>query len=157
MSRASVEQRLWLATAIAVVAGACGAFWVPALARTHGHVPVPLDDVYIHFGFARSAALGHPFAWIPENGYSSGGTSLTYPLALAPGWLLGFRGESSPQTARGLTYSAADVAVPDYSKLNRLVLDEGFPHHLAVAMGDIAEDVRMLCKFLGVKFFSPHD
>jgi L-fucose isomerase-like protein len=71
--------------------------------------------------------------------------------------LLGFRGESSPQTARGLTYSAADVAVPDYSKLNRLVLDEGFPHHLAVAMGDIAEDVRMLCKFLGVKFFSPHD
>ena len=63
--------------------------------------------------------------------------------------LLTFRGESSPQTARGMTYSAADIAVPDYRKLNRLVLDGGFPHHLAVAMGDITEDVRMLCTFLG--------
>jgi hypothetical protein len=73
------------------IAGA--AFLVPALARTGGLAPVPLDDVYIHFGFARSAALGHPFAWLPENGYSSGGTSLTYPLALAPLWLVGLRGE----------------------------------------------------------------
>ena len=71
--------------------------------------------------------------------------------------LLGFRGENSPQTARGMTYSAADIAVSDYSKLNRFVLDEGFPHHLAVAMGDITEDARMLCKFLGVQYCCPHD
>jgi hypothetical protein len=76
-----------------VVAVAALAFWVPAAARARGHFPVPLDDVYIHFGFARSTALGHPFTWIPGNGYSSGGTSLTYPLVLAPGWLIGFRGE----------------------------------------------------------------
>ncbi|APR82006.1 Hypothetical protein A7982_07355 [Minicystis rosea] len=69
------------------------AFWIPGFRRAGGHFPVPLDDVYIHFGFARSAALGHPFAWIPENGYSSGGTSLIWPLVLAPGWLVGFRGE----------------------------------------------------------------
>lgn len=67
------------------------AFWLPGFARTGGHFPVPLDDVYIHFAFARSAALGHPFEWSIGNGYSSGGTSLTYPLVLAPGWLLGFR------------------------------------------------------------------
>src|SRR5262245_14188956 len=87
------EARLWLAATTLLVVGAGAAFWIPAFRRTGGHFPVPLDDVYIHFGFARSAALGHPFAWLPENGYSSGGTSLTWPLVLAPGWLLGLRGE----------------------------------------------------------------
>jgi L-fucose isomerase-like protein len=71
--------------------------------------------------------------------------------------LLGFRGESNPQTSRGLTYSAVDMAVPDYVRLNRLVLDEGFPHHLAVAMSDITDDVRLLCKFLAVRYLTPHD
>jgi hypothetical protein len=86
------EPRLWLLATTLIVAAAGAAFWIPGLRRSAPHFPVPLDDVYIHFGFARSAALGHPFAWIPENGYSSGGTSLTYPLALAPGWILGLRG-----------------------------------------------------------------
>jgi len=75
-----------------VAATAC-AFYLPALRRTHGLWPAPLDDVYIHFGFARSASLGRPFEWIPGNGYSSGGTSLLYPLVLAPGWILGLRGD----------------------------------------------------------------
>ena len=51
----------------------------------------PLDDVFIHFDFARSAARGFPFQWVAGNGYSSGGTSLLYPLLLAPGYWLGFR------------------------------------------------------------------
>jgi hypothetical protein len=42
----------------------------------------PLDDVFIHFDFARSAARGFPFQWVAGNGYSSGGTSLLYPLLL---------------------------------------------------------------------------
>jgi L-fucose isomerase-like protein len=71
--------------------------------------------------------------------------------------LLTFRGESSPETAQGMTYSAADIKVAEYAKLNRLVLEGGFPHHLAVAMGDISEDVRLLCAFLGVGYVSPHD
>ena len=74
-----------------VVLAVGAAFWLPGFQRTNGRFPIPLDDVYIHFAFARSAALGHPFQWTIGNGYSSGGTSLTYPLALAPGWLLGFR------------------------------------------------------------------
>jgi hypothetical protein len=102
----------WLAAAILLVAAAGAAFWIPGLRRAGGHFPVPLDDVYIHFGFARSAALGHPFAWLPENGYSSGGTSLTYPLALAPGWLVGFRGER-------LAIFAALVAVASVVDLAR--------------------------------------
>lgn len=54
----------------------------------------PLDDVFIHFDFARSAARGAPFRWIVENGYSSGGTSLSYPLFLAIGYLAGAKGTS---------------------------------------------------------------
>lgn len=57
-----------------------------------GDWSAPLDDVFIHFDFARSAARGHPFEWVVGNGYSSGGTSLLYPLVLAPGYWLGFRG-----------------------------------------------------------------
>lgn len=52
----------------------------------------PLDDVFIHFDFARSAALGAPFEWTPGNGYSSGGTSLLYPFVLALGLHLGWEG-----------------------------------------------------------------
>lgn len=52
----------------------------------------PLDDVFIHFDFARATALGHPFEWIAGNGYSSGGTSLLYPFVLAAGYLAGYDG-----------------------------------------------------------------
>ncbi len=52
----------------------------------------PLDDVFIHFDFARQAARGHAFEWSPGNGYSSGGTSLLYPFVLVPGLWLGFSG-----------------------------------------------------------------
>ncbi len=52
----------------------------------------PLDDVFIHFDFARQTARGHPFEWSPGNGYSSGGTSLLYPFVLAPGLWLGLGG-----------------------------------------------------------------
>lgn len=49
----------------------------------------PLDDVFIHFDFARATARGYPFQWIEGNGYSSGGTSLLYPFVLALGFLAG--------------------------------------------------------------------
>jgi hypothetical protein len=51
----------------------------------------PLDDVFIHFDFARSWARGFPFEWSEGNGYSSGGTSLLYPIVLALGYLGGYR------------------------------------------------------------------
>jgi L-fucose isomerase-like protein len=70
--------------------------------------------------------------------------------------LLVFRGASSPETARGLAYVAADMAVPDYQRLNRLVLEGGFPHHLAVALADVSEEAGMLCAFLGIECVSPH-
>jgi len=57
-----------------------------------GSWSAPLDDVFIHFDFARSIARGHPFEWSSGAGYSSGGTSLLYPFVLALGIPLGFDG-----------------------------------------------------------------
>ena len=62
---------------------------------------------------------------------------------------------SSAETAKGIKYVATDVAVPDHHKLNRLILEGGFSHHLAVAMADIGDEVRMLFDFLGVPWISP--
>ncbi len=71
--------------------------------------------------------------------------------------LLAFGGESGPDTARGMVYSAADVRVKYPRRLHRLILDHGFPHHLAVAFGDLTEDLRLLCGYLGVEFVSPDE
>ncbi len=59
----------------------------------------PLDDVFIHFDFARQAARGHAFEWSPGAGYSSGGTSLLYPFVLVPGFWLGLGGLNLMQWA----------------------------------------------------------
>lgn len=64
--------------------------------RVRGPLSAPLDDVFIHFDFARSTARGFPFEWSEGNGYSSGGTSLLYPFVLAFGYWLGFDGEPNP-------------------------------------------------------------
>jgi hypothetical protein len=66
-------------------------FYGYMLKQTGGEWSAPLDDVFIHFDYARSTALGHPFEWVVGNGYSSGNTSLLYPFVLAIGWLVGFR------------------------------------------------------------------
>jgi hypothetical protein len=59
--------------------------------QTHGVWSAPLDDVFIHFDYARAIARGYPFQWSEGNGFSSGNTSLAYPFVLAIGYLLGFR------------------------------------------------------------------
>jgi hypothetical protein len=69
-------------------------FYGYMLKQTGGEWSAPLDDVFIHFDYARATALGHPFEWTVGNGYSSGNTSLTYPFVLAFGWLVGFTGRS---------------------------------------------------------------
>jgi hypothetical protein len=62
--------------------------------QTHGMWSAPLDDVFIHFDYARATARGYPFQWSEGNGFSSGNTSLTYPFVLALGYVAGFRGLS---------------------------------------------------------------
>lgn len=68
-------------------------FYGYMLKQTGGEWSAPLDDVFIHFDYARATALGHPFEWTIGNGYSSGNTSLFYPFVLAAGYLIGFQEE----------------------------------------------------------------
>jgi hypothetical protein len=62
--------------------------------QTHGAWSAPLDDVFIHFDYARATARGYPFQWSEGNGFSSGNTSVAYPFVLALGYWAGFRGLS---------------------------------------------------------------
>ncbi len=64
-----------------------------SLIHTHGHFSGLIDDVYIHFQYAKMLAKGDFFQYCPGCGFSKGATSFLYPILLAPGWLIGFRGE----------------------------------------------------------------
>lgn len=80
---------------IVVALGVVLAFWVPAarLLSAHGArgLPLPLDDVYIYFDFARETARGCVLCYTEDGGLSSGATSPPYALVLALGWAIGFR------------------------------------------------------------------
>jgi hypothetical protein len=80
-----------------IVAGACvlfaaTAFYGAMFSQTHGKWSAPLDDVFIHFDYARATARGYPFQWSEGNGFSSGNTSITYPFVLALGYWAFARG-----------------------------------------------------------------
>jgi len=63
-----------------------------SLAAGRGVFVMPLDDVYIHFQYARQLANGQPYVYNPGLPPSSGATSFLYPYLLAIGYLLGFQG-----------------------------------------------------------------
>ena len=69
--------------------------------------------------------------------------------------MLVFVGENSKDTARGMLYSAADVKVKNYRRLNQLILEHGFSHHLAMAFGDISRELKVLCDYYGIEYVSP--
>lgn len=62
-----------------------------SLAAGRGVFVMPLDDVYIHFQYARQIAAGQPYVYNPGQPPSSGATSFLYPYILAGGYLLGFQ------------------------------------------------------------------
>lgn len=71
--------------------------------------------------------------------------------------MLVFTGESRPDTRQNLLVAAADVEVARPAKLNRLILEHGFAHHLAVAVGDISQELKLLCDFYGIEYVNPDD
>ena len=73
---------------------AIGATCVSAILARAGHPALPLDDSFIHLQYARRLAEGGFFSYVPGEGYTTGATSLLWPLALAPFHLLGLRGLS---------------------------------------------------------------
>ncbi|MBZ0298814.1 MAG: hypothetical protein K8J31_03690, partial [Anaerolineae bacterium] len=68
------------------------AYAVTSLAAGRGAFVLPLDDVYIHFQYAKQLAHGQPYIYNPSQPPTSGATSLLYPFILAIGYLLGFQG-----------------------------------------------------------------
>ena len=86
------DRRAYAAFAAACVIYAAWRFYGSLHLQTRGDWSAPLDDVFIHFDYARATARGYPFQWSEGNGFSSGNTSLTYPFVLAIGYLAGFRG-----------------------------------------------------------------
>ena len=90
----AVDRVLYVIFAAMMTLFAARAFYGYMLVQTGGEWSAPLDDVFIHFDYARATARGHPFQWSVGNGYSSGNTSLLYPFVLAAGYWVGFRGTS---------------------------------------------------------------
>ncbi len=80
--------RSWQLFSIAIIVATAGWFFSASLAGHLRSWPVPLDDSYIYFAYARSLALGDGMSWTSGGGYSSGATSLLYPVLLAPGYAL---------------------------------------------------------------------
>lgn len=66
--------------------------------------------------------------------------------------MLVFTGESKPETAKGLLYCASDIEVKNYTRLNELILDHGFSHHLAIAFEDITKELKVLCDYYGIEY-----
>ena len=75
-----------------VVLAIAGIFGAAMLSITHGHLVAPLDDSYIHFQYARRLSQGHWFEYSEGSGFSTGATSVLYPLVLTPFFWLGFHG-----------------------------------------------------------------
>lgn len=83
----------WVALLFALVAGAVLLAYVwTSHATAEGVTLLPLDDVYIHFQYARQMAEGQPFVYNPGHPPTSGATSFLYPVLLALGYRLGFQG-----------------------------------------------------------------
>jgi hypothetical protein len=73
---------------------ALGAFVVHRILERAGRAALPLDDAFIHLQYARRLAEGGFFSYVAGEGYTTGATSLLWPMALAPFHLLGLRGLS---------------------------------------------------------------
>lgn len=102
---------LYLAFSLACVSFAARAFYGYMHVQTGGEWSAPLDDVFIHFDYARATARGYPFQWSEGNGFSSGNTSLSYPFVLAAGYWIGFRGMLLMQWAAAVACGSIAVVL----------------------------------------------
>ncbi len=98
-----------------------GAICVRAILREAHGPAAPLDDAFIHLQFARGLGGGHFFEYVAGEGFSSGATSLLWPVLLAPFHALGLRDVSLLWAAWLFgTAAHAGVAVEAYRLARRL-------------------------------------
>ncbi len=100
---------------------ALGIVCVRAIVHEAGGPAAPLDDAFIHLQHARGLARGRFFEYVAGEGYSSGATSLLWPLLLAPFHALGLRDVSLLRAAWLFgTVAHAVVIVESYRLTHRL-------------------------------------
>ncbi|WP_437939018.1 hypothetical protein [Sorangium sp. So ce341] len=106
--RALAARALPYAPALAA-SGALGALCIRAVLDQAGRPALPLDDAFIHMQYARRIAEGGFFSFVAGEGYSTGATSLLWPVLLAPFYALGLRDLSLVYAiwALGLVFHAA--------------------------------------------------
>ena len=92
---------LWL-LCCALAGGTFLSYASASLRAGRGQFMMPLDDVYIHFQYARQLAAGQPYIYNPGQLPTSGATSFLYPYLLAGGYVLGFQGLALGAWAMGL-------------------------------------------------------
>ncbi|WP_438008426.1 hypothetical protein WME89_06800 [Sorangium sp. So ce321] len=92
-----------------VASGFLGALCIRAVLEQAGRPALPLDDAFIHMQYARRLAEGSFFSFVAGDGYSTGATSLLWPVLLAPFYALGLRDLSLVYAiwALGLVFHAA--------------------------------------------------
>ncbi|XYH99583.1 hypothetical protein ACMHYB_07425 [Sorangium sp. So ce1128] len=92
-----------------VASGVLGALCIRAVLDQAGRPALPLDDAFIHMQYARRLAEGGFFSFVAGDGYSTGATSLLWPVLLAPFYALGLRDLSLVHAiwALGLVFHAA--------------------------------------------------
>lgn len=82
-----------------------------------GEMLMPLDDVYIHFQYARQLAQGQPYIYNAGEPATSGATSFLYPYVLAAGYALGFQGRALGEWAVIVGWAALGGAVVGWWRL----------------------------------------
>lgn len=88
-----MSQRLAVGALIASATAVALLFLVSMLDYTGGGLSAPLDDSFIYFQYARQLAEGDVFEYTDGAGFSTGATSLAYPVVLALGDAIGLSGD----------------------------------------------------------------
>ncbi len=76
------------------LAGFQGLIFAGAQLAFNGALSFPLDDSFIHLQYAKQIARGGFFHYQDGQPVTSGATSILYAFVLAPGYALGFQGDS---------------------------------------------------------------
>lgn len=83
------------------------------------HAGATLDDAYIHFQYARAIAELHPFRYQAGEPLTTGGTSVLWPLLLAPFYAVGFRGSAILWPAWAMAFTCLGLLAREVRLLTR--------------------------------------
>lgn len=175
----------WLMSENVVRVAACESDWTTAVAASMGAVlagqPSPCVDFIGDLSASSLVTLGHCGVGIPrlmsrqllshigpdrqagclygptcEGQYAYGpktGVSIIQDDGVFK--MLAFTGANSAETDQKRRISGADIICANHRRLNELVFEHGFPHHLALVFGDVTAELKLLAEFYGMEYYNP--